>query len=142
MARTDFTFSHRMRVRWSEADIQGVVFNGHYLTFFDVAVTEYWRMLADGDAQALRDIFDRLYVVRATIDFHAPARFDEEIEVCVRTARLGGSSMRVLFEIHRGDAHLISGENVYVHAEDGKSTRLPDRFRERIVAHERVAPEA
>jgi acyl-CoA thioester hydrolase len=142
MARTDFTFSHRLRVRWSEADIQGVVFNGHYLTFFDVAVTEYWRMLADGDAQALRDIFDRLYVVRATIDFHAPARFDEEIDVCVRTARLGGSSMRVLFEIHRGDAHLISGENVYVHAEDGKSTRLPDRFRERIVAHERVVPEA
>jgi acyl-CoA thioesterase FadM len=49
--------------------------------------------------------------------------------------------MRVLFEIHRGDVHLISGENVYVHAEDGKSTRLPDRFRERIVAHERVVPE-
>jgi acyl-CoA thioester hydrolase len=142
MARSDFTFSHRLRVRWAEADIQGVVFNGHYLTYFDVAVTEYWRTLADGDAQALREIFDRLYVVRASIDFHAPARFDEEIDVWVRTARLGGSSMRVLFEIHRGEMHLISGENVYVHAEDGKSTRLPDQFRQRIVGHERLRPES
>ncbi|TXI95887.1 MAG: acyl-CoA thioesterase, partial [Aquabacterium sp.] len=39
----DFTFIHRLRVRWAEVDGQHVVFNGHYLTYLDVAITEFWR---------------------------------------------------------------------------------------------------
>ena len=54
MAREEFRFAHPLRVRWAEADMQGVVFNAHYLLYFDVAVTEYWRTLADGDAAKLR----------------------------------------------------------------------------------------
>ena len=45
MARTEFRFAHRMRVRWAEVDKQGIVFNGHYLMYFDVAITEYYRAL-------------------------------------------------------------------------------------------------
>jgi len=142
LARPDFAFTESLRVRWAEADMQGVVFNGHYLTYFDVGVTEYWRAVFDRDVAALRETFDRLQVVRASIDYHAPARFDEVIEVCVRTARIGGSSMRVLFEIHRGDVHLVSGENVYVHVDGGRSARVPDALRERIRRFERLAPES
>ena len=43
MSRSDFSFFHPLRVRWAEADMQGIVFNGHYLTYFDVAFTEYFR---------------------------------------------------------------------------------------------------
>ena len=43
MARADFRFSHSLRVRWAEVDKQDIVFNGHYLTYFDVGVTEYYR---------------------------------------------------------------------------------------------------
>jgi len=43
MAREDFAFFHTLRVRWSEVDMQSIVFNGHYLNYFDVAFTEYWR---------------------------------------------------------------------------------------------------
>ena len=46
MKRQDFRLSHRMRVRWVEVDMQKIVFNGHYLMYFDTAVTEYWRQLA------------------------------------------------------------------------------------------------
>jgi hypothetical protein len=46
MKRQDFRFSHRMRVRWVEVDMQKIVFNGHYLMYFDTAVTDYWRNLA------------------------------------------------------------------------------------------------
>mgnify|MGYP001822445374 FL=1 len=45
MARRDFSFSHRFRVRYSEIDGQGIVFNAHYLTYFDTAITEYFRWL-------------------------------------------------------------------------------------------------
>lgn len=141
MTSEDCGFRHRLRVRWAEADMQGVVFNGHYMTYFDVAVTEYWRGVARGDPQALREIFDRLYVVRTTIEFHSPARFDDEIDVAVRCTKLGNSSMRVLFEIHRGTDHLISGDSVYVHAEGGRSTTIPPRLRDAIRSFEKVAPE-
>ena len=140
MAREEFRFAHRLRVRWAEADMQGVVFNAHYLLYFDVAVTEYWRTLADGDAGKLREIFERLYVVRAVCDYHAPARFDDELEVCVRTVQIGRSSMRVGFEIHRAGEKLVSGENVYVHAQDGASAPVPDFLRETILRYERTAP--
>ena len=45
MARKDFSFVHTLRVRWSEVDMQGIVFNGNYLNYFDVAFTEYWRAI-------------------------------------------------------------------------------------------------
>lgn len=141
MARADFRFVHRLRVRWSEADMQGVVFNAHYLLYFDVAVTEYWRTLAKGDPAKLRDIFERLYVVRAVCDYHAPARFDDELDVCARTTQIGRSSMRIGFEIHRGDAHLVGGENVYVHAHEGSSTPVPETLRALILGYESTAPE-
>lgn len=141
MARSDFRFSHRLRVRWAEADMQGVVFNGNYLLYFDVGITEYLRALAADDA-SMRDTFDRMYVVKATVEYHAPARFDEEIDVCVRCARLGRSSMVIRFEIHRGSDHLISGENVYVYTDAGASAPLPPSLREAFVAFETVKPEA
>ncbi|MGH8674367.1 MAG: acyl-CoA thioesterase, partial [Burkholderiales bacterium] len=43
MSRADFRCVHRLRVRWAEIDMQKVVFNGHYLTYIDTAVAEYWR---------------------------------------------------------------------------------------------------
>jgi len=45
MAYADFRHRHALRVRWAEVDMQGVVFNGHYLTYCDVCVTEYWRAI-------------------------------------------------------------------------------------------------
>ena len=45
MEREHFGLRERLRVRWAETDMQGIVFNGHYLTYFDVAITEYWRAI-------------------------------------------------------------------------------------------------
>ncbi len=45
MERAQFRVSHALRVRWAEVDRQNIVFNGHYLTYFDVAITEYWRAI-------------------------------------------------------------------------------------------------
>ena len=45
LSRDDFRFFHPLRVRWAEVDPQGIVFNGNYLTYADVAITEYFRAL-------------------------------------------------------------------------------------------------
>ncbi|MBU6284373.1 MAG: acyl-CoA thioesterase [Betaproteobacteria bacterium] len=135
----DFRFLHPMRVRWAEADMQGVVFNANYLLFFDVASTEYYRQVSGGNRDLLKSVFDRLYVVKSTIEYLQPAHFDDELLVGVKTERIGRSSMTVNFGIFREGQHLIRGENVYVYAEDGRSMALPEDFKARIETMERAS---
>jgi acyl-CoA thioester hydrolase len=136
----EFALIHPLRVRWAEADMQGVVFNAHYLAYFDLAITEYWRALAAGDAEWLRHTFERLYVVKSTVEYHASARFDDELVVATRCARIGRTSMTFRFQINRGDQRLISGENIYVHAENGQAVPVPDDLRARVARFEKVPP--
>jgi acyl-CoA thioester hydrolase len=144
MARQDFAFSHSLRVRWAEVDMQAIVFNGHYLTYFDVAFTEYWRNTGLPDvlqqAQAGQEMFAR----KATIEYLAPARFDDVLEIGVRCAAFGRSSIRFVLEIHRGDQHLISGDLLYVYADTTirKGVPLPDDWRATISALEKLPPAA
>lgn len=135
-----FALIHPLRVRWAEADMQGVVFNAHYLAYFDLAITEYWRAIAAGDAAWLRRTFERLYVVKSTLDFHASARFDDQLLVAVRCVRIGRASMTFDFLIQRGDDRLVSGQNIYVHADGDKSEPVPAELRERVAGFEKVAP--
>jgi len=98
MARTDFAFHHRIRVRWSETDAQGVVFNARYLDYADVAITEYWRAVkfrehANGAPM-------EFHVKKATVTWFAPIKPDELIEVMARTIATGRTSMTQLVEIH------------------------------------------
>lgn len=143
MAREDFRFGERLRVRWAEVDPQGIVFNGHYLTYFDVAMTEYFRAIGHPYPEPLAPYGSDLFVVHSEIDYHGSARFDDQLDVLARTGRLGSSSLTILFEIHRGDEHLISGQIVYVNAdpESRRSVRLPDAIRQSISGFEKVPPE-
>jgi acyl-CoA thioester hydrolase len=141
-AREAYTLIHPMRVRWAEVDMQRVVFNGNYLTYCDTAVSEYWRAVG---AVTGRDYFEdymRLYAVKATLDFHASAHYDEVIDVGCRLARLGRSSMTLAFGIWRGAETLVSGEIVYVHVgtEAKKSAPLPEHLREAMLGFERTPP--
>jgi acyl-CoA thioester hydrolase len=98
MPRSDFAFHHAFRVRWSETDAQGVVFNARYLDYADVAVTEYWR------AAKLRQTFVgqplEFHVKKATVTWFAPIKPDEMIEVRARTLATGQTSMTQIVEIH------------------------------------------
>ena len=142
MAREEFRFTHRLRVRWAEVDRQGIVFNGHYLTYFDVGITEYYRALGypypDGLAQHGTD----LYVRKAEVEYHASAEYDDEVDVCVRVERLGRSSFDFRVEIYRADQLLVGGKVIYVNADPvaRKSAPLPDFMRNAIKAFEQTAP--
>lgn len=143
MSRQQFRFGTRLRVRWAEVDPQGVVFNGNYLTYFDVGMTEYFRELGypypDGFSEFGADVF----VVRSTIEYHQPARYDDELDILTRVGRFGRSSIQLLLEIHRGDAHLISGELVYVciDPQSERSMPVPQTLRSAISAFETTPPE-
>jgi YbgC/YbaW family acyl-CoA thioester hydrolase len=123
--RADFRFFHRLRVRWAEVDMQKIVFNAHYLMYFDTAIADYWRVLALPYQEAMDSLEGDLYVVKATVEFHASARVDDQIEVAMKCSRIGTSSMTFTGAIFRGDQHLISGEIVYVFADPATQTSKP-----------------
>ncbi|RIH81709.1 putative esterase [Meiothermus luteus] len=122
MPREAFAFFHRLRVRWAESDPQGVVFNGHYLTYFDVGITEFWRALGIPYPSTIERFGLDLFVVKATLEYHAPAHYDDLLDVGVRLGRIGNSSVQFLLGIYRETACLVSGEVVYV-AVDAKTRR-------------------
>ncbi|MCS7068507.1 MAG: thioesterase family protein [Meiothermus sp.] len=132
MNRSDFSFFHRLRVRWAETDPQGIVFNGHYLTYFDVGITEYWRALGIPYPSTVERFGVDLFVVKASVEYHAPAYYDDELDIGVRTGRIGNSSMQFVLGIFRGEAHLISGEVIYVaaNAQTRKPQTVPQALRE------------
>jgi YbgC/YbaW family acyl-CoA thioester hydrolase len=142
MKRSDFRFFHRMRVRWAEVDMQKIVFNGHYLMYFDTAVADYWRALALPYEEAMHSLGGDLYVKKASVEYHASARYDDSLDVALRCAKIGNSSM--LFEggIFLGDKLLITGELLYVYADPATQTsrRVPDVLRTMLEGFEKGEP--
>lgn len=146
MAYADFRHRLALRVRWAEVDMQGVVFNGHYLTYCDVCVTEYWRAAGLRYPQDFVAHGSDLYVRKAGLVYHSAAVYDDELEICGRTARIGRSSLRFVVEMYRrGEqaAPLIEGELIYVNADPVKKSALPWREEVRVALRgfEIVAPE-
>ena len=68
---------HTLRVRYSECDLQGIAFNAHYLTYFDVSITELWRA-AFGGYRSMLDRCVDIVLAEAHLRFRKPARFDDE----------------------------------------------------------------
>ncbi len=125
MNRHDFRFLHRLRVRWAEVDMQKIVFNPHYLMYFDTAIADYWRALALPYEASMQQLGGDLYVKKATIEFRASARLDDLLEVGLRCTRVGTSSIRFEGAIFRGGQLLITAELIYVFADPASQTSRP-----------------
>lgn len=143
MQLDDFRFHHTLRVRWAEADMQGIVFNGHYLTYADVGITEYFRAMGQTYSGETGVNGSDFFAVRTLLEYRSPARFDEMLDVHVRIARLGNSSMQFLIGIYRGEELLVNGEIVYVHADQSsrRPSPIPNSFRSAVTEFEKVLPE-
>lgn len=102
MAREQYTCMHPLKVRWSEADMQKIVFNGNYLNYIGVAIAEYWRAIGLPYPHGYVDRYaNEVYLRKASVDYLGSARYDDMLDVLVRVAKLGRSSMTFAFEIWR-----------------------------------------
>ena len=140
LSREQFWFFHPFRVRYSEIDGQGVVFNAHYLTYFDTTITEYFRALGYDQYADFRKTGIDFHVVKSLIEYKAPALFDWELDVGARVARIGNTSLGFELAIFRkGNDALVTGEIVWVYT-DQKSHRpvpIPQSMRDLIATRER-----
>jgi len=141
MKRSDFRFIHRLRVRWAEVDMQKIVFNAHYLMYFDTAVADYWRALAMPYEEAMHSLGGDIYVKKATVEFFASARMDDRLDVGIMCSKIGNSSMVFTGAIFRDNDLLITCELLYVFADPAtqKSRPVPQPLRAHYDGSENVA---
>jgi len=125
--------THQLRVRYAECDLQGVVFNAHYLTYFDTSITELWRA-AFGSYKAMIDHGLDVMVVEAQLRFLAPARFDDQLTLEIAVNRLGNTSITSGHRIRRDGDVLVEGSlmHVLVDLKTLAKTPIPDWMRDRL----------
>lgn len=124
-APPDFRLWHRMRVRWAEVDMQKVVFNGHYLMFFDNAMGDYWRALALPYTDAMQQLGGDMFVKKASVEYFGSAHYDDLLNVGLRCRRIGNTSLTMDGAIYRGDTLLVTCELVYVYADPATQKPQP-----------------
>jgi len=142
MKRSEFRFTERLRVRWVEVDMQKTVFNGHYLMYIDTAVTGYWRAMAAPYEDTLKYLGGELFVRKSTLEYHAPARHEDVLDVGIRCGRIGNSSIVLNGVVFRQDEALVNAEVVYVFADavDRAPKPVPQELRELLQNFEAGRP--
>jgi acyl-CoA thioester hydrolase len=135
--RPPFKYSSLTRVGFSDTDAQGIVYYGRYLPYFDSARVEYHRHLRMLELRAGESEF----VMRAnTIEYHAPARFDDLIEVFIRVSRIGRTSATYECAAYRAedDVLMVTAQQtlVLVDLAQRRACAIPDSYRELVAAFE------
>ncbi|WP_409304125.1 acyl-CoA thioesterase [Peribacillus sp. SCS-155] len=138
----DFRFSHRLKVRYSEIDGQNIVFNAHYLTYLDVAVSEFFLEGLKLDLVKLAENGEFDFVIAKTImEYKSPARLNDWLNIWCRVGRIGNASMTMNFMITRdGEIDpLLIAEVIYVSYNPHTKTSqpVPEFVRERIEQFEK-----
>ncbi|NBO76171.1 MAG: YbgC/FadM family acyl-CoA thioesterase [Betaproteobacteria bacterium] len=136
--RRDFRCLDPLRVRWAEVDLQQIVFNGHYLMYFDTAVAAYWRRMAMPYHETMHELQGDLFVRKASLEYEASARYDEQLHIGMRLLRMGTSSMTLQACAFKGQRRLVHGEIVYVFADPKTQTSrpIPSTLRDWMEAYE------
>jgi len=135
--RPPFKYSSLVRVGFSDTDAQGIVYYGRYLPYFDSARVEYHRHLELLELRAGEGEF----VMRAnTIEYHAPARFDDLIEVFIRVSRIGRTSATYECAAYRAEDEVLMVTAhqtlVLVDLAERRACPIPDSYRELVTAFE------
>ena len=136
MHKPDFPFAIPLRVRYSEIDAQGVVYNSHYVTYYDIAITETLRLLNyEYGLDVMKRTGKDFHTVKVTVEYKAPLFYDDEFEIRVRCGRIGRSSLTWEMAIFRliDDSEgepLSTGEVIWVYADmnEHKSAPLPEEL--------------
>ena len=115
---------HAVRVRYGECDLQGIVFNAHYLSYFDTSITELWRAGIGGYQVMLERGFD-IVVAEARLRFIGSARFDQELTLDIGVTNLGNTSIASEHRITYEGQTLVEGTLVHVVVDRSTLAKTP-----------------
>ena len=141
MPKGDFKFHTILRVRWMEVDAQGIVYYGAYLDYMEVAQAAYYRNLGFSLYRLAQTRYFDTAAVKVTLEYKAPARVEDILEVLFRVSSIGNTSMTTDMEIYAEgtDRLLTTGQAVYVGygAPKGEKVPVPPDIRELVESYER-----
>ena len=131
--RPPFKYAAFTRVGFSDTDAQGIVYYGRYLPYFDLARVEYHRHLGMLESA----MGDEQFVMRASsVEYFAPAQFDDLIEIFIRLRRIGRTSATYECAAYRAadDVLMVTAAQtlVLVDLEERRARPIPDWYRESI----------
>ncbi len=129
------SFVYRVRPRYAEVDQQGVVFNAHWLTYFDDSCTRFFESLGWTPKEAFFEEFD-LMIVKAVLEWEGPAGFDDFVDIVVEPVRLGTKSFDLRYRAAVEGRPACTGVITYVSVQPSthESTPIPDEVRARLEA--------
>ena len=119
MQKSDFDFLFDFRVRYSEIDGQGVVFNAHYLTYFDVTITEYFRHMGFDYVAYPKETGCDFHLVKSLVNYEKPLLFDTEFQVGCAISKMGNSSLTFMLGVFgKSDlSRYANGEIIWVNTD-------------------------
>ena len=131
----DWPVIYHRKVRYSDSDAQGIVFNANYLAYFDDAIADYFEA-AGYPGHELHETGHEVLVAHAEVDFVAPARIGDKLAVGVRVNRIGTTSVRFALEVwnETSGAAVVRGHEIYVlvDAQTFEKKPVPAFFRDAI----------
>lgn len=126
-------FVHRIRPRYAEVDQQGVVFNAHWLTYFDDSCTRFFEALGYTPNEAFFGEFD-VMIVKAVLEWEGPAGFDDVVDIVTEPVRLGAKSFDLRFRASVEGRAACTGVITYVSVlpSTHQSAPIPAELRARL----------
>ena len=127
MKRNLYNFFYTLRVRYAEVDAQGIVFNSHYLTYFDCAITEYYRQIKYNYISEVKKNKKDFHVIKTTIEYKKPISFDQIIDLGVKVTKIGNTSLTFDISIYsnRKNILLAEGNIIQVYTDQIKKCSTP-----------------
>ena len=123
-------FHHQIRIRYQECDMQGVVYFARYPEYYDISLTELFRV-AFGSYQAMVDGGVDMVVAEQSLRYRSSARFDDVVDVAIEVTHLGETSMQSRYRITRDDELIVEGElrHVFIDVATKAKRPMPDEIR-------------
>ena len=127
-----------LKVRYSEIDAQSIVYNSHYLTYFDISLAELMNDMYDQDVY-IKETGNDFHTVNVNMSYLAPAKLNDQLEVYSAIKNIGNSSITFIQEIYKEDSNelLNKSEIVWVNTnqETHSSKSIPDELKKKFVKY-------
>jgi acyl-CoA thioester hydrolase len=114
-------FRHDLRVRYAECDMQGVVFNAHYLAYADDAMSCWMKEFPKPFDELAYDIM----VVHADVDWRGSSRYGDVLEIDCAVVRWGTTSFVIGYDMHVEDRPVCRVELTYIGVARGTTEKMP-----------------
>ena len=134
LSRNDFQAFWSVSIRYYELDPQGVVHNANYVSFFDEAITGYFKYVNYDYWTDIEETRKDFHTVQVLVQYNKPLYFDQDIEIGVKVKEIGNSSMTWIMGMFLKEAGDLVSSCEAVHVYTDQTTMKPTPITDELKA--------